>query len=73
MISSLLMAWQNGAPTEEKMQKGGSPYSCDSYELTFSIKRLVYQPALIKGACNYTERSTVASGRQVHLLWKHIF
>ena len=38
-----------GAPTEEKMQKGVDLVSdsCDSYDLTISIKKtdLVYQPA----------------------------
>ena len=38
-----------GAPTEEKMQKGVDQvgYSCDSYDLTISIKKteVVYQPA----------------------------
>ena len=38
-----------GAPTEEKMQKGVGQVSdsCDSYDLTFSIKKteVVYQPA----------------------------
>ena len=39
----------NGAPTEEKMQKGVDQVSdsCDSYNLTISIKKteVVYQPA----------------------------
>ena len=39
----------NGAPTEEKMQKGEDQISgsCDSYDLTISIKKteVVYQPA----------------------------
>ena len=38
-----------GAPTEEKMQKGVDQISdsCDSYDLTISIKKteIVYQPA----------------------------
>ena len=38
-----------GAPTEEKMQKGVDQVSdsCDSYDLTISIKKteVVYQPA----------------------------
>ena len=38
-----------GAPTEEKLQKGVDQvsYSCDSYDLTISIKKteVVYQPA----------------------------
>ena len=39
-----------GSPTEEKMQKGVDQVSdsCDSYDLTISIKKteVVYQPAL---------------------------
>ena len=62
-----------GAPTEEKIQKGVDQVSdsCDSYDLTISIKKteVVYQPAPGKP---YSERSTTASGRQVHLPWKHI-
>ena len=46
--SSFLMTWK-GAPTEEKMQKGVDQVSdsCDSYDLTISIKKIevVYQPA----------------------------
>ena len=49
MSSSLLMTRQKGAPTEEKMQKGVDHVSdsCDSYDLTISIKKteIVYQPA----------------------------
>ena len=41
-----------GSPTEEKMQKGVDEVSdsCDSYDLTISIKKTeaVYQPALGK-------------------------
>ena len=39
-----------GAPTEDKMQKGQVTDSCDSYDLTISIKmtEVVYQPALGK-------------------------
>ena len=66
-----------GAPTEEKMQKGVDQVSdsCDSYDLTISIKKteVVYQPAPGKP---YKEPiitvKTTASGRQVHLPWKHI-
>ena len=62
------------APTEEKMQKGvdQASDSCDSYDLTISIKNteMVYQSA--HGAYYHSERSTIASGRQVHLPWKHI-
>ena len=61
-----------GAPTEEKMQKGVDQVSdsCDSYDLTISIKKteVVYQPAPGKPY----KGPTTASGRQVHLPWKHI-
>ena len=59
-----------GAPTEDKMQKGVDQVSdsCDSYNLTISIKKteVVYQPAPEK-PYHHSERSTTASGRQVHL------
>ena len=68
-----------GAPTEEKMQKGVDQVSdsCDSYDLTISIKttEVVYQSAPGKPYKEPTiteKRSTTASGRQVHLPWKHI-
>ena len=65
-----------GAPTEEKMQKGVDQVSdsCDSYDLTISIKKseVVYTWQALQGAHHYSERSKIASGRQVHLLWKHI-
>ena len=67
-----------GAPTEEKIQKGMDQVSdsCDSYDLTISIKKteVVYQPSwkALQGAYHHSERSTTASGRQVHLPWKHI-
>ena len=68
-----------GAPTEEKMQKGVDQVSdsCDSYDLTISIKKteVVYQPAPGKPYKEPTitvKRSTTAIGRQVHLPWKHI-
>ena len=62
-----------GALTEEKMQKGVDQVSdsCDSYDLTISIKKteVVYQPA---PGNHHSERSMTASGRQVQLPWKHI-
>ena len=67
-----------GAPTEEKMQKGVDQVSdsCDSYDLTISIKKneVVYQPAPGKPYSSYhhSERSTIARGSQFHLSWKHI-
>ena len=64
-----------GAPTQEKMQKGVDQVSdsCDSYDLTISIKKteVVYQPYK-EPTYHHSERSTTASGRQVHLPWKHI-
>ena len=60
------------------MQKGVDQVSnsCDSYDLTTSIKRteVVYQPApgALQEAYHHSERSTTASGRQVHLPWKNI-
>ena len=67
-----------GSPTEEKMQKGVDQVSdsCDSYDLTISIKKteVVYQQhwKALQGAYHHSERSTNASGRQVDLPWKHI-
>ena len=58
------------------MQKGMDQESdsCDSYDLTISIKKteVVYQPKALQGAYHHSERSTTASGRQVHLPWKYI-
>ena len=51
MLDEFLFAddMAKGAPTEAKMQKGADQVSdsCDSYELTISIKKteVVYQPA----------------------------
>ena len=51
MLDEFLFAddMAKGAPTEEKMQKGVDQVSdsCDSYDLTISIKKteVVYQPA----------------------------
>ena len=66
-----------GAPTEEKMQKGVNQVSdsCDNHGLTISIKMRWFinqHLASLKGAHHYSERSKIASGRQVHLPWKHI-
>ena len=59
------------------MQKGVDQVSdsCDSYDLTISIKKteVVYEPAPGKPYKEPTiEKSTIASGRQVILPWKHI-
>ena len=59
-----------GAPTEEKMQKDVDQVSdsCDSYDLTISIKNWGSISAstwkALQGAYHHRERS---SGRQVHL------
>ena len=68
-----------GAPTEEKLQKAMDQVSdsCDSYDLTISIKKteVVYQPALEKP---YREPTITVKGQGLqmvynfHLLWKHI-
>ena len=63
-----------GAPTEERILNGVDQISdsCDSYDLTISIKKTekVYQPEPgkpYKEAHHYSERSEIATGRQVHL------
>ena len=65
-----------GAPTEEKMQKGVDQVSdsCDRYDLTISIKKteVVYQPAPGKPYNHHSGRSTIASGKQVLIPWKHV-
>ena len=67
-----------GAPTEEKMQKSVDQVfdSCDSYDLTISIKNTEVVSAstwkALQGTYHHSERSMIASGRQVHLPWKHI-
>ena len=64
-----------GAPTEEKMQKGVDRISdsCDSYDLTISIKKteVLYQPAPGKP---YKKPTITVKGQklQVNLPWKHI-
>ena len=63
-----------GAPTEEKMQKGvdqGSD-SCDSYDLTISIKKteVVYQPALGKP---YKEPTITMKGQRLQVADKFTY
>ena len=57
-----------GAPTEEKMQKGVDQISdsCDSYDLTISIKKteVVYQPAPGKP---YKEPTVTVKGQQLQV------
>ena len=68
-----------GSPTEEKIQKGVDQVSdsCDSYDLTINIKKdrgglSTSTGQALQGAHHYSERSKIASGRQIHLPWKHI-
>ena len=73
--SFLLMTWQRVLQQKRKCRKDLVSDSCDSYDLTISIKttKVVYQPAPGKP---YKEPTitvkTTANGRQVHLPWKHI-
>ena len=63
-----------GAPTEEKMQKGVDQVSdsCDSYDLTISIKKteVVYQPAPGKP---YKEPSITVKGQRLQVVNKFTF
>ena len=64
-----------GAQTEEKMQKSVAQVAdlCDRYELTINIKNTEASTwKAFQGAYHHNERSTIASGRQVHRSWKHI-
>ena len=78
VLDEFLFAYDmaKGAPTEEKMQKGVDQVSdsCDSYDLTISIKKteVVYQPAPGKPYKEPTITVKGQSGRQVHQPWKHI-
>ena len=60
-----------GAPTEEKMQKGVDQVSdsCDSYDLTISIKKteVVYQPAPGKP---YKESTITVKGQRLQVVDK---
>ena len=60
-----------GAPTEEKMQKGVAQVSdsCDSYDLTISIKKteVVYQPAPGKP---YKEPTITVKGQRLQVVDK---
>ena len=62
------------APTEEKMQKGEDqvPDSCDSYDLTISIKKteVVYQPASGKP---YKEPTTTVKGQRLQVVDKFTY
>ena len=63
-----------GAPTEEKMQKGVDQVSesCDSYDLTISIKKteVVYQPALGKP---YKEPTITVKGQRLQVADKFTY
>ena len=63
-----------GAPTEEKMQQGVDQVfdSCDSYDLTMSIKKtvVVYQPAPEK---LYKETTITVKGQQLQVVDKSTY
>ena len=63
-----------GAPTKEKMQKGMDQVSdsCDSYDLTISIKKteVVYQPALGKP---YKEPTITVKGQRLQVIDKFTY
>ena len=63
-----------GAPTEEKMQKGVDQVcdSCDSYDLTISIKKteVVYQPAPGKP---YNEPTITVKGQRLQVIDKFTY
>ena len=63
-----------GAPTEEKMQKGVDQVSdsCDSYDLTISIKKteVVYQPAPGKP---YKEPTITVKGQRLQMVDKFTY
>ena len=63
-----------GAPTEEKMQKGVDQVSdsCDSYDLTISIKKteIVYQPAPGKP---YKEPTITVKGQRLQVVDKFTY
>ena len=68
-----------GAPTEEKMQTGVDQVSdaltaMTSQSASKRPKWFINQhlASLTRRAHHYSERSKIASGRQVHLPWKHI-
>ena len=76
MLDEFLLAddMANGAPTEEKMQKGVDQVSdsCDSYDHNQhqkdrgGLSTSTWQA--LQGAHHYSERSKIASGRQVDYL-----
>ena len=72
MLDEFLFAddMAKGAPTEEKMQKGVDQVSdsCDSYDLTISIKKteVVYQTA---PGMLYKERTTTVKGQRLQVTY----
>ena len=76
MLDEFLFAddMAKGAPTEEKMQKGVNQVSdsCDSYDLTISIKKteVVYQPAPGKP---YKEPTITVKGQRLQLVDKFTY
>ena len=75
MSSSLLWCGKGFSDRREKMQQGVDDVydSYDSYDLTMSIKKTEVASTwkALKGAYHYSEWSTIASCKQVHLPWKH--
>ena len=71
MSSSLLMTWQRVLQQKRKCKTVWIKDSCDSYDLTISIKNtvVVYQPAPEKP---YKEPTITVKDRQFHLPLKHI-
>ena len=65
-------AMAKGAPTEEKMQKGVDQVadSCDSYDLTISIKKVVYRPAPGKP---YKEPIITVKGQRLEVVDKFTY
>ena len=76
MLDEFLFAddMAKGAPTEEKMQKGVDQVfdSCDSYDLTISIKKteVVYQPAPGKP---YKEPTITVKGQRLQVVDKFTY
>ena len=76
MLDDFLFAddMAKGAPTEEKMQKGVDQVSdsCDSYDLTISIKKteVVYQPAPGKP---YKEPTITVKGHRLQVVDKFTY
>ena len=65
-----------GVPTEEKLQKMSikylTPVTAMTSQSASKIQMWFINQQALQGAHHYSERSKIASGRQVHLPWKHI-